>query len=99
MVLDEHVRTHEHYEVHEHIAGMIAAATADLARMLADAPEVPSAVRTGIPHDEIVKAAEAAGADLIAIGLHGHNPLAAAVLGSTANHVLRHAHCPVLVTR
>lgn len=99
VVLDDHVKAHEHFEVHEHIAGMIDAATADLKTMLADCPDVPSSVRTGIPHQEILEAAEAANADLIAIGLHGHNPIEAAVLGSTANRVLRHALCPVFVTR
>lgn len=99
VVADEHVKAHEHYEVHEAIAGMVEAATADLKTMLGDLPDVPSSVRTGIPHQEIIEAAEAANADLIAIGLHGHNPIEAAVLGSTANHVLRHALCPVLVTR
>ena len=99
VVHDEHVKANEHYEVHEHLSGMVEAAKADLRRMLADCPVEETSVRTGIPHEEIIEAAEAANADLVAVGLHGHNPVEAAFLGSTTNRLLRHAPCPVLVTR
>ena len=99
VVHDEHVRSNEHYDVHEHFSGMVDAAKADLGRMLAGCPVEETAVRTGIPHEEIIEAAEAANADLVAVGLHGHNPVEAAFLGSTTNRLLRHAPCPVLVTR
>lgn len=95
----EHLKYDEHFEVPEYLPGMIDAATVDLKAALADCPGVQASVRTGIPPREIVEAAEEANADLIAIGLHGHNPIEAAMLGSTANRVLRHAPCPVLVTR
>ena len=99
VVHDEPVKSNEHFEVHEHIGGLVDAAAADLKTILRDCPNVPSSVRTGIPCGEILEAAEAANANLIAMGLHGHNPIEAAFLGSTANRVLRHAPCPVLVTR
>lgn len=99
VVHDEHVKANEHFEVHEHVGGMVEAAKADLRRMLADCPVEETLVRTGIPHEEITAAAVAANADLIAVGLHGHNPVEAAFLGSTTNRLLRHAPCPVLVTR
>jgi nucleotide-binding universal stress UspA family protein len=99
VVHDEHVKANEHYEVHEHLSGMVDAAKADLRRMLADCPVEETSVRTGIPHEEIIEAAEAANADLVAVGLHGHNPVEAAFLGSTTNRLLRRAPCPVLVTR
>ena len=99
VVFDERVKSHEHYEVHEHLRGLIDAATVDLAAMLADYPDVPASVRAGIPHQEIIQAADAANADVIAVGLHGHNPIEAAFLGSTANRVVRRAPCVVLVTR
>ena len=56
-------------------------------------------VRKGTPHAEITKAAEDLGADLIVIATHGHTGLKHVVLGSTAERVVRHAHCPVLVVR
>jgi len=99
VVHEEYVKSHEHYEVPEHLTGMIEAANTDLKNLLADRPDVPFSVRVGVPHKEIVAAAEAANVDLVAVGLHGHNPIEAAVLGSTANRVLRHAPCPVMVTR
>jgi nucleotide-binding universal stress UspA family protein len=43
--------------------------------------------------------AEAQAADLIVIGSHGHTGLMHMLLGSTAEHVVRHAHCPVLVVK
>jgi nucleotide-binding universal stress UspA family protein len=46
---------------------------------------------------EICKLAEKRHADLIVMGSRGHGPLAAALLGSVAAHVVRHAHCPVMV--
>lgn len=99
VVHDEHVKASEHFDVREAIAGLVDAAESDLKAALGDCPNVQTSVRTGIPHQEILEAAGASDADLIAVGLHGHNPLEAAVLGSTANRVLRHATCPVLVTR
>jgi nucleotide-binding universal stress UspA family protein len=46
---------------------------------------------------EICKLAEKLHADVIVMGSRGHGPLAAALLGSVATHVVRHAHCPVMV--
>jgi len=43
--------------------------------------------------------AEEQAADLIVIGSHGHTGLAHLLLGSTAEQVVRHAHCPVLVVK
>jgi nucleotide-binding universal stress UspA family protein len=99
VVHDERVKSNEHFEVHEHIAGMMEAARTDLRSMLANCPVEQSSVRSGIPYEEIVSEAEAAHADLVAVGLHGHNPVEAAFLGSTTNRLLRHARSPVLVTR
>ena len=51
------------------------------------------------PAEEIVEEADHASADLIVIATHGYSGLKRALLGSTAEQVLRHAHCPVLVVR
>lgn len=36
-------------------------------------------------------------ADLLILGARGHNPLANLLLGSTADHCARHAHCPTMI--
>ena len=56
-------------------------------------------VRIGKAYNEIVAAAKVSGADLIVIATHGYTGLKHALLGSTAERVVRHAHCPVLVVR
>lgn len=63
--------------------------------------EMPSRtlVRTGVPSDEITKAARSLGADLIILTTHGYTGLKHALLGSTAERVVRNATCPVLVVR
>jgi nucleotide-binding universal stress UspA family protein len=47
----------------------------------------------------IVRAAEAAGADLIVVGSRGSTGLRRVLLGSVARDVVERAHCPVLVVR
>jgi nucleotide-binding universal stress UspA family protein len=56
-------------------------------------------VRTGAPAVEIIDVAEGLPADLIVISTHGHTGLKHVFLGSVAEHVVRHAPCPVLVVR
>jgi nucleotide-binding universal stress UspA family protein len=63
--------------------------------------EIPTRaiVRVGLPHHEIAKAAKEIDADLIILSTHGHTGLKHVFLGSTAEKVVRHAPCPVLVVR
>lgn len=58
-----------------------------------------SVVLSGAPHRALTETARTAGADLIVVGATGSGPLAAELLGSTADRVLRKATCPVLVVR
>jgi universal stress protein A len=64
-------------------------------------PEIPTEllVRAGRPHEEIVAAAESLGIDLIILSTHGRTGLEHALLGSTAERVVRYAPCPVFVVR
>ena len=66
---------------------------------------VPKSVRVtplidhGRAANAIVDTAEEQGVDLIVLSTHGHTGLDRLLLGSTAEHVVRHAKCPVLVVR
>jgi nucleotide-binding universal stress UspA family protein len=53
----------------------------------------------GVPAEAIVDAAKVGNYDLIVIGTHGRTGLSRVMLGSVAEHVVRHAHCPVLSVR
>jgi nucleotide-binding universal stress UspA family protein len=54
-------------------------------------------LREGNPAQEILAAAEAMDADLIALGTHGRGPFERSLIGSVAEAVLGRARCPVLV--
>ncbi len=56
-------------------------------------------VRFGRSHHEITEAARTLKVDLIIIATHGRTGLKHVFLGSTAERVVRHAPCPVLVIR
>jgi nucleotide-binding universal stress UspA family protein len=56
-------------------------------------------IREGLPFQAIVDAATDVGADLIVMATHGRTGLQHILLGSTAERVVRHADCPVLVIR
>jgi len=56
-------------------------------------------VRTGKAFNEINQVASELKADLIVISTHGYTGLKHTLLGSTAERVVRHAPCAVLVVR
>lgn len=60
---------------------------------------VRTEVRVGKPFNEISELAQKLKADLIVIATHGYTGLKHVMLGSTAERVVRHAPCPVLVVR
>lgn len=66
---------------------------------IADTVAATSVIRTGQPWWEIADAAREHGADLLVLGTHGYTGLKHVLLGSTAERVVRHAPCPVLVVR
>lgn len=94
---------------HEHIRGKAPGcndkgATATwLARLsqerLASVRRVRTAVRHGVPFQEITRVATRFGSGLILLTTHGYTGLKHVLLGSTAERVVRHADCPVLVFR
>jgi nucleotide-binding universal stress UspA family protein len=68
-------------------------------RSLGGAVSSSTSLRAGSPHVEIAAAARELGIDLIILSTHGRRGLSRVVLGSTAEKVVRHAPCPVLVVR
>ncbi len=70
---------------------------------------LPSEVRTrenvqgrliyGHPGQQIVAAAAQEQADLVVMGVQGRGAIDLLMFGSTVNHVVRHASCPVLTVR
>ena len=56
-------------------------------------------VERGIGSQEIIRIAGECKADLIVMGTHGYTGLTHALLGSTAERVVRRASCPVLTVK
>ena len=53
----------------------------------------------GVPFHEIARTAASLKVDLIVVATHGYTGFAHVILGSTAERIVRHASCPVLVVR
>jgi nucleotide-binding universal stress UspA family protein len=75
-----------------HLRGAVGPETREYAR-------VDQRVETGKAYREILRVADEQQADLIVIGAHGHGVIEQMFVGSTAQHVVRRAACPVLVVR
>lgn len=58
--------------------------------------EIETVATSGKPYRELLAAAEEREADLIVLGVQGRNPLDMMLFGSTTQHVVRRAACPVL---
>jgi nucleotide-binding universal stress UspA family protein len=73
---------------------------AQLQQLVPDAAAVGTEVETlitrGKAYKEILRIATERQADLIVVGVHGRNALDRMVFGSTAEHIVRRATCPVL---
>lgn len=59
--------------------------------------EAETAIRKGVPHEEIIDYAADHGVDLVVIGATGRSAFKTVLLGSTAERVLRQAAVPVLI--
>jgi universal stress protein A len=51
------------------------------------------------PANAIIEYAKEIHVDIIVVGTHGRGPMSHLLMGSVAEHVVRHAPCPVLVVR
>jgi universal stress protein A len=61
--------------------------------------DVEEVIAHGDAAAEIVRVASESEVDLIVISSHGRTGLGRMIFGSTAEAVVRHAHCPVLVVK
>jgi nucleotide-binding universal stress UspA family protein len=68
-------------------------------RARAAGAEATFLVWEGDAGDGILAAADAEHADIIVMGTRGRGGVERSILGSVSDHVIRHAHCPVLVVR
>jgi universal stress protein A len=68
-------------------------------KLLSKGIKVESFLRVGYPFDEIVLMAKHFDIDLIIIGSHGRGAISRLLVGSTAERVVEHAPCPVLVVK
>ncbi len=88
----------------EAVAGQRAAAERDLTAVAQQlntqgVKKVSIEVIEGMPGDAVVEAAERLACDLVIIATHGRSGFRRAVLGSVADHVVRHVHSAVLLVR
>ena len=61
--------------------------------------EASCAVRTGNPHQEILREADERGVDMIVVATHGHSGMEHMLFASTADRIVRNARCPVMTIR
>lgn len=68
-----------------------------LDRLAGDDKNIQKLTPQGNPTDEIIATAEEWNADLIVMGTHGRTGLKHLLVGSVAEHVIRHTTVPVMV--
>jgi nucleotide-binding universal stress UspA family protein len=100
---EEEPRAHAHFNVSEYRQHLTADAHARLQALLADEPctwcETEEVVVIGRAHREVLATAAARQSDLIVMGAQGRGSVGLALFGSTTQHVVRAATCPLLTVR
>jgi nucleotide-binding universal stress UspA family protein len=100
---EQEIREHRHFDVPEYRRFL----EEDARRRLSEAVpaearawcELVERVACGKPYREILRVAGEEGSDLIVLGVQGRGAMEVLLFGSTANHVVRQASCPVLTVR
>jgi nucleotide-binding universal stress UspA family protein len=100
---EEEPRTHAHFSVPEYRRYLTEDAYERMRPLLAEAAgprcKFEPVVLTGRAHHEIAQTAASREADLIVMGAQGRGAVGVSLFGSTAQHVVRAANCPVLTVR
>jgi nucleotide-binding universal stress UspA family protein len=97
---------HDSYETYEELVEALKAETQEvLEEQVQKVEEAGGTVKEGHPRTDerpdraIIHLAEELGVGLIVMGSRGLGGVRRALMGSISDSVVRHAHCPVLVTR
>jgi len=61
--------------------------------------DVKTDMAVGHPGEQIIHRAQLEKIDLIIVGRRGRSMISRMMLGSVSEHVLRYAHCPVMVVQ
>jgi len=86
-------------DIHEHMLKITQEKLDELTTELKPSLPRHTAVLEGHPSTEIVQAAVDFDCDMIIIASHGRTGLEHILIGSVAESVTRHAHCPVLIVK
>jgi nucleotide-binding universal stress UspA family protein len=71
----------------------------DISREIKSAVKMEKVLQIGVPFLEIIRVAKEKDVDLIVMGTHGRTGLTHTLIGSVAEKVVHHAHCPVLTIK
>jgi nucleotide-binding universal stress UspA family protein len=100
---EEEPRTHAQFSVDEYRQHLTEDASERMRTLVAEAAgprrEFEHVVVTGRAHREVARVAAEKEVDLIVMGAQGRGAVGATLFGSTAQHVVRTATCPVLTVR
>jgi nucleotide-binding universal stress UspA family protein len=100
---EDDVRDHSHWAVPEYRRFLEKEGRSRLDKALAaedrEACRAETILEAGKPYVEILRLAAERAADLVVMGVHGERTVGIDLFGSTAQHVVRQATCPVLTVR
>lgn len=86
-------------DIHEHMLKITQEKLDELTTDIKPSIPLHTAVLEGHPSTEITKAAADFDCDMVVIASHGRTGLEHILIGSVAESVTRHAHCPVLIVK
>ncbi|MFT5880379.1 MAG: universal stress protein A [Moritella sp.] len=86
-------------EIHEHMLKITQEKLDELTESIPPSIPLHTIVLEGHPSTEITRAAKEFDCDMIVIASHGRTGFEHILIGSVAEAVTRHSHCPVLIVK